>query len=241
MAFGAPRIAASRLDQATASTSWAVPYETGVTLGELLLIFIGGAASTVSPTATGWTLIGTGADGGTSGGSAHVLGKIATSADVTASAAVGAVTVTMPNTQGTAVMVVQPGADAAFLAISGAQGSTTFATGGTATTSFVLPTATTAANGARIFYFESSATPNTVTATGPAGSTELFDWGGLGLTRPGALYQDTADQAVAGATGSRTVTISTAKKGGGVLFAIRPSAAAPDASQSKFLPFFMAA
>lgn len=220
MPLGTPRVAATRLNVTANSTAWAVPYETTVALGELMLVVFGGTANATAPTATGWTLVGSASDTTATGGSAHVMRKVALAADVTASAASGSVTFTMPNTQGTAVMVVQPGADETTPIDVAAS---TYATGGTASASYVMPSVTTVTADARIFYWWSGANGAT-TATGPAGSTEIFDWGGLSLERPGAAYRDTTDQAAAGATGTRTVTLSTARKGGGVLFAVRPSA-----------------
>lgn len=99
----------------------------------------------------------------------------------------------------------------------------------TTSSSVVLPSLTTVTAGAQLVYFVAVGdTAGPLTVTGPAGSTELADFLPAGTGRAGAVY--TESKATAGATGTRTLTLSANKTFSAVMLALRPTSATVSAT-----------
>lgn len=214
IAFGA---AGTRLVVATSSTTWNVAYPSGISAGDLLVIHISSSSNISSTLPSGWDLIYK--DTTTTSTRISLIYTIATGSES------GTVAVTMASSTGCAQMARFSGVDQAdpldsVTATSYANSST----GGTA----VLPSLTpNTANGMLVFASAHNSTSTTL--SGPAGSTERWDFvqdggGGTGY-RAGALYTEPLTTATA--TGTRTITLSSNRTAAAGMFVLKEDQGGP--------------
>lgn len=215
IAFGA---VGTRLNQTTAATTWNVAYPAGITAGDLLVLFIssnGGAASATPP--SGFTEVHRETTVTNPRGGLWI--KVATGSES------GPLAVTMTSTTGHAQIARYSGVDTTT-----PQDATRTIVQNTGTTvaHVILPSITTATNGAMLV-FVGAWNSSSRTASPPAGATERIDFiSNGGATKSGAL--DDEIDATAGASGTRQITSSsgTGIANWGAMMALRPGGSTGD-------------
>lgn len=208
VAFGS---AGTRFVQNPAGTSWAVAYPSGISAGDILLLHIstnGGAVTSSSLTGAGWTEVFKPATVTNPRGGLWL--KVASGSES------GTITVTTASTTGNAIMFRYTGVDTTTP--QDATATTIEDTSGTDTTTDI-PSITTVTDGAMLIYANAG---NSSTVTMTAADTERVDHGALGGTgaKCGAVYD--VIKTTAGASGTKTITLSSARAYWGVMIALRP-------------------
>lgn len=209
----------------TAATSLAVPYPASMASGDLMRLTVStNAASPIAASVpAGWTLVAElAANSGANAPSIMVAIKYATGSES------GNLTVTTTSAKSWGQITAYRGVDQT----TPQDATATTKDQASALTTVDLPTLTTVTDGAVIDY---SAAQNgaAVTATAPAGYTELADNTGSGGWSGTTGW---ATKTTAGATGTVTVTFTASNRGAGILIALRPATTAT-AVNSGFLMF----
>lgn len=215
----------------SSSTTTSAPAPAGVALGDLLLIFMINATSTVtfSVTAgsTGWTAVGPSTGQNITG---TLFYKTADSTDVSLSGSSGSYTITSSaghSAEGMIILAPNGGFDPATPSNAGQYATTA------TTSSFSASGVTTTNNGDTIMVFGAvrapSGTPSTMTL--PAGFSALVAQSNTtaGANANVGLILGTKSQTTAGATGSQAVTSGAVTNGGAFLFALTGSGVTPPA------------
>lgn len=201
------RAPGARVDVTVATTTINVPYPATVNAGDLLIVVYGSSGAATAP--AGWTLV----DAADSTNRTTVLYKHAVGTET------GSLTITVPSQTGTAQMVSAYNVNGTTLDVA----AVIAVTPGTTATTLTAVAANVVTTGAVAFYAATNGGGASTTYTGPAGSTELIDWGAAGSNvRAGAAYRSSA-ALTAGDAVSRTVTSSVARRQAMVLLVLRPT------------------
>lgn len=214
IAFGS---AGAILEQTTASTTWNVPYPSGISAGDMLIVHISAGSNISTTLPSGWTLIAK--DTTTTSTRIALIYKIATGSET------GNLAVTMASGTGCAIMFRYTGVDATT-PLDGVTPST--AASSSTVTSVTLPSITTNTAGAWIIAASAlNSTSQVVNTT--SGMTERYDFvgdGGGGTGTRAGNFQDES-RPTAGATGTRQISWSAVRTVTSFLFALKPDAGGP--------------
>jgi hypothetical protein len=210
--------AGTKIEQAAVGTTIAVPYPAGVRLDDVLVLFVNVFNTTTLPTLpAGWASDGSiGSTGTTAAPTALLCHRAASTADVTASAASGTLSVTIPNNAALGGMIAIPAVDLLQILDVAAMTPLDMTT---ASANVAMAGLTTVRDSCMLVAGVTNVSPGNTFTPPTAPSAFVEDIEGAG-TRSGEVSHGLAG--AAGATGTITAVASGSGKALGFLIALRP-------------------